>query len=192
MTRVESKNIFKIIGAVLLILACCLSMTTSVAAFNAQEEAKAISSNPENIYTVYIGMPRADVEANWGNVNGWTFKSDKFLTSISREYSKWGSVKAGANLIQQIFVQFDTTNHVYDITANFYTDNIRLANNVYNTMYSMLLSKYGNPYKITENRDLLANVKWLSNGHVYFLHMIHFKGGVKTILLVRPIHDFDY
>lgn len=39
MFRVESKNIFKIIGAVLLTLVCYLSMITSVAAFNAQEDA---------------------------------------------------------------------------------------------------------------------------------------------------------
>ena len=77
-------------------------MMTPVDAFKAQDEVRAISSNPENIYTVYIGMPRADVDANFKDISGWQVESKPFYFLISREYSKWASVKAGAQLKQSV------------------------------------------------------------------------------------------
>ena len=62
------KNILK--GLIVLIFSICtfFSMTSSSSAFNAVEKAKTISSNPELIYTIYLGMPRSVVEQNFNAV----------------------------------------------------------------------------------------------------------------------------
>lgn len=191
MTQVNGNNVFKIMVAVLLGLICYVSMIISVGAFNAQNEAKVISSNPENIYTLYVGMSRADVEANFSDVKGWTAIREPFSYTITRNYSRWDSIKAGANLTQYILVQFDPTGHVYSIMADFYTDSMRLADTIYNTMYNTLLAKYGNPHK-NEKSNRFAYATWLANNHVYSLQLVAVKGGVKTYLLVGPIHKIDY
>lgn len=186
------KSIIKGIVVGLVIVVFSLGMMTSANAFKAQDEAKVISSNPENIYTVYIGMPRADVEANFGAVKGWKMKTNKYVCIISRNYSKWASVKAGASLKQEVIVDFLNTNHVNSVSSRFDTDSMRLAKDIYNVMSNSLVSNYGSPYKGNENPYLLDSAKWLANGHVYFLHMEHVENNVRVTLLVRPIHDFDY
>lgn len=192
MIRVESKNIFKIIGVVLLSLICYLSMTTSATAFNAQEEAKAISSNPENIYTVYIGMPRYDVEANFKNIKGWKVEHATHHYAISREYSKWASVKAGAQLNQRVVIVFDGTEHVLSTFAFFNTDSMSMALDLYNVMYNNLVSRYGAPNKTSEGGYVKASSKWISNGHTYDLNTIQRGKSITTGLMVRPVQQYDY
>ncbi len=54
-------------------MALCITLLSYVQidAFNAVKEAKAISSNPEVIYTMYTGMSKHDLEQNFSNVTGW-------------------------------------------------------------------------------------------------------------------------
>ena len=51
-------------------MALCITLLSyaQIDAFNAVKEAKAISANPENIYTMYIGMPKSELDQNFSNI----------------------------------------------------------------------------------------------------------------------------
>lgn len=181
------KSIIKGIVVGLVIVVSSFGMMTSANAFKAQDEAKVISSNLENIYTIYLGMPRTDVDANFSNVKGWKFEPLNGLNSITRSYSDWAAVKAGANLTQRVVVVFDQSNHVFSINVIFNTDSMRMAKELYNIMYSNLVSAYGNPISNMSGGYVESGSKWRNNGHLYELMLINKHGVIYTSLMVRPI-----
>lgn len=70
-------------------IALCISLLSyaQIDAFNAVKEAKAISANPENIYTMYIGMPKSELDQNFSNIKGWKITNESDYFNIEREYS---------------------------------------------------------------------------------------------------------
>jgi len=185
------KNILK--GLIVLIFSICtfFSMTSSSSAFNAVEEAKTISSNPELIYTIYLGMPRSAVEQNFNAVKDWKKDNRNSTYALTRQYSGWAQVKAGASLEQRVVVVFGKTNHVISVSPIFTTDNVDLANNIYSSMYQNLSSQYGNPQKTFSRGNMANSAKWIINNHVYEIAEIVKPNSIYVYLMVRGLQNSD-
>ena len=167
------------------------SITSSSNAFNAVDEAKAISSNPEIIYTVYIGMPRSAVEQNFNAVKGWKKDNRHSTYALTRQYSGWAQIKAGASLEQRVVVVFGKNNDVISISPSFTTDNLDLANNIYSSMYQNLSNKYGNPRKTFSGGNMVNSAKWTINNHVYEVAEIIKPNSIYVYLIVRGLQNSD-
>lgn len=177
---------------ILLFFICAFfSITSSSNAFNAVDEAKAISSNPEIIYTVYIGMPRSAVEQNFNAVKGWKKDNRHYTYSMIRQYSNWAQVKAGASLEQRVVVAFNENNYVTSTYSSFTTDNLDLANNIYIAMFQNLKNQYGEPRKTFTGENMPNSAKWIINNHVYEISEIIKAKSVYVYLMIRPIKNSD-
>lgn len=154
-------------------IALCISLLSyaQIDAFNAVKEAKAISANPENIYTMYIGMPKSELDQNFSNIKGWKVTNGSDYFNIEREYSSWDTIKAGSSLTQMSFVLFDNTNHVRGVTNRFNMDSLRYATEIYDTMFEILKNNYGAPessiYQAANSRSTL----WVHGNHEYILNL---------------------
>lgn len=186
------KNVLKPFILSLFIICAFLTMTSSSNAFNAVDEAKAISSNPEIIYTVYIGMPHSAVEQNFNPLKGWKKENRKYEYSLYRKYSDWTAIKAGASLEQRMIVTFDKNNYTLSTFSSFTTDNQDLATKIYDVMYQNLKTQYGEPKNVYLNKNTINCAKWLVNNHTYELAEMTTRDSTYTYLLIRPIENFDY
>ncbi len=166
-------------------MALCITLFSyaQIDAFNAVKEAKAISSNPEVIYTMYTGMSKHDLEQNFSNVTGWKISNYYNFFSISREYSSWDTIKAGANVTQLVGVTLDKTDHIIYMTNNFNIDSLRYANEVYDSMYQTLKDNYGEP-KISGNYERnTRQAEWVNGDHTYQLTIFPFNSNSYTVKL---------
>ena len=185
------KNILK--SLILLIFSICtfFAMTSSSSAFNAVEESKAISNNPELIYTIYLGMPRSEVEQNLNAVKGWKKDNRHSTYALTRQYSGWAQIKAGASLEQRVVVVFGKNNDVISVSPSFTTDKLDLANNIYCSMYQNLSNKYGNPRKTFSSGNMANSAKWTINNHVYEVAEIIKPNSIYVYLIVRGLQNSD-
>ena len=154
-------------------MALCISLLSyaQIDAFNAVKEAKAISANPENIYTMYIGMPKSELDQNFSNIKGWKVTNESDYFNIEREYSSWDTIKAGSSLTQMSFVLFDSTNHVRGVTNRFNMDSLRYATEIYDTMFEILKNNYGTPENSIYQAANSRSTSWLHGNHKYILNL---------------------
>ena len=152
-------------------MALCITLLSyaQIDAFNAVKEAKAISANPENIYTMYIGMPKSELDQNFSNIKGWKVTNESNYFNIEREYSSWDTIKAGSSLTQMSFVLFDNTNHVRGVTNRFNMDSLRYATEIYDTMFEILETKYGAPENSIYQAANSRTATWVYGNHEYYL-----------------------
>lgn len=179
------KPVLRIAIMAVLVFVCTICMMNSANAFNAKEEGEAITSNPDLIYTVYLGMPRSDVRMNFKSVEGWKYKESSIKVEISRKYSSWAAVKAGADLTQRFTAIFGGDNRVSAYTARFETDSLRFAKEIYQAMYENLVLHYGDPYRFTEFGGLGISAMWISNGKEYELSRMKYGEKVVVNFVVR-------
>lgn len=154
-------------------MALCIVLLSyaQIDAFNAVKEAKAISANPENIYTMYIGMPKSELEQNFSNIKGWEIMNEPEFFNIQREYSGWDTIKAGSSLTQMAFVVYDNTNHVRGVTNRFNMDSLRYATEIYETMFEILKNNYGTPKSSIYQAANSRSTSWVHGNHEYILNL---------------------
>ena len=154
-------------------MALCIALLSYVQidAFNAVKEAKAISANPENIYTMYIGMPKSELDQNFSNIKGWKVTNESNYFNIEREYSSWDTIKAGSSLTQMSFVLFDNTNHIRGVTNRFNMDSLRYATEIYETMFEILKNNYGTPERSIYQAANSRSTSWIHGNHKYILNL---------------------
>lgn len=166
-------------------MALCITLLSyaQIDAFNAVKEAKAISTNPEVMYTMYTGMSKYDLEQNFSNITGWKKLNLSNFFSISREYSSWDTIKAGANVTQSVGVTFDKTDRIIYMTNNFNIDSLRYANEVYDSMYQTLKNNYGEPQKSVSAEGNIRQSEWVNGDHTYQLTIFHYNYNNYTVKL---------
>lgn len=169
---ITQKSYLKAILSTCITLCFTIFFYGQVSAFDAIKEAKSITKNPELIYTMYIGMPRSDVEQNFSNIKGWEIVSDNTSFWFRRNYSDWKSIKSGASLTQAAFAQFDKTNHIRSMMNRFDTDSKRYALEIYNTMYNQLIAQYGEPSSVIIQSETTRLATWDSGKHKYNLSLL--------------------
>ena len=154
-------------------MALCITLLScaQIDAFNAVKEAKAISANPENIYTMYVGMPKSELEQNFSNIKGWEIMNEPEFFNIQREYSGWDTIKAGSSLTQMAFVVYDKNYHVREVTSRFNMDSLRYATEIYDTMYKTLETKYGAPESSIYQAANTKSASWVYGNHEYVLSL---------------------
>lgn len=158
----------KSIGIAITMLLFVFFTLTTVKAFDAVDEAKKIGSNVNNIYTVYIGMPEANLVENFKGVKGWKASHNRFDYVWDRKYSGWGEVKAGASLNQRIIYIVGNEHIVRRMHVVFLTDSFRYVKEIYAAMYKNMESTYGPPQRISENSDLSFRVATWENQHYVY------------------------
>ena len=141
------------------------------AELDVRSEVKTVTSAVDNIYTLYIGMPKEDFKQNFSNVPGWgsIVNYDKYghVLDVPRNYSKGDPVQ------EKIRVYLES-NKVYYYTFSFRTSYKQLADQIYDQAvknFSSVLgdeNKYGfhqsSPSEIISamnKRKLLAKEKGL-------------------------------
>lgn len=166
-------------------MALCITLLSyaQIDAFNAVKEGKAISTNPEVMYTMYTGMSKYDLEQNFSNITGWKKLNLSNFFSISREYSSWDTIKAGANVTQSVGVTFDKTDRIIYMTNNFNIDSLRYANEVYDSMYQTLKNNYGEPKKSVSAEGNIRQSEWVNGDHTYQLTIFHYNYNNYTVKL---------
>ena len=154
-------------------MALCITLLSyaQIDAFNAVKEAKAISANPENIYTMYVGMPKSELEQNFSNIKGWEIMNEPEFFNIQREYSGWDTIKAGSSLTQMAFVVYDKTSHVRGVTNRFNMDSLRYATEIYETMFEILKNNYGTPESSIYQAANSRSTSWVHGNHEYILNL---------------------
>ena len=179
-------------------MALCITLLSyaQIDAFDAVKEAKAISSNPENIYTMYVGMPKSELEQNFSNIKGWEIMNEPEIFNIQREYSGWDTIKAGSTLTQMAFVTYHKTHHVNEVTSRFNVDSLRYATEIYDTMYKTLETKYGMPESSLYQAANTKSASWVYGNHEYYLslgtvfHYNHKVNYYSVDLIVHPYRSF--
>ena len=166
-------------------MALCITLLSyaQIDAFNAVKEAKAISANPEVLYTMYTGMSKHDLEQNFSNITGWKKSNHSNFFSISREYSSWDTIRAGANVTQLVGVTFDKTDHIIYMHNNFSIDSLRYANEVYDSMYQTLKNNYGEPNKSVSDERNIRQSEWVNGDHTYQLTIFPYNYTIYTVQL---------
>lgn len=155
---------------------------------------KRISQNPENIYTVYIGMPKDEVDFNFSDVKDWEKESSQRWNSYYLKRDITPSIS------QHVWIQFDSTNHVSKVGNTFVLSTFTSGGThnpevqaVYNAMYDVLRAKYGEPHGIRmPGVRCRGGAAWFSNQHVYELTKYVWDEYTHVGLLVFPIQNSEY
>ncbi len=114
------------------------------AELDVRSEVKTVTSAVDNIYTLYIGMPKEDFKQNFSNVAGWgsIVNYDKYghVLDVPRNYSKGDPVQ------EKIRVYFEG-NKVYYYTFSFSTSYKQFADQIYDQAVKNFLSILGEENK---------------------------------------------
>jgi hypothetical protein len=161
-----------------------------VHAFNAVEEGKAISDNPELIYTMYLGMPRSEIDYNFSNIKGWGLSNSRSSFLMKREYSDYDVYIHDAHVKENIMAIFDEKDYIKEIGSGLYTDKLSHAVDIYHAMFQNMLNRYGDPQDFSSPRKSVKIAIWDVGNHTYRLaltdgYMYPYKYGV--MLYVRPL-----
>ena len=169
-----------------------LAMLSSfqVHAFNAVEEGKAISDNPELIYTMYLGMPRSEIDYNFSNIKGWGLSNSRSSFLMKREYSDYDVYIHDAHVKENIMAIFDEKDYIKEIGSGLYTDKLSHAVDIYHAMFQNMLNRYGDPQDFSSPRKSVKIAIWDVGNHTYRLaltdgYVYPYKYGV--MLYVRPL-----
>lgn len=170
----------------------CFTIISSfqVQAFNAIEEGKAISENPELIYTMYLGMPRSEIDYNFSNIKGWGLSNSRSSFLMKREYSDYDVYIHDAHVKENIMAIFDEKDYIKEIGSGLYTDKLSHAVDIYHAMFQNMLNRYGDPQDFSSPRKSVKIAIWDVGNHTYRLaltdgYMYPYKYGV--MLYVRPL-----
>lgn len=170
----------------------CFTIISSfqVQAFNAIEEGKAISDNPELIYTMYLGMPRSEIDYNFSNIKGWGLSNSRSSFLMKREYSDYDVYIHDAHVKENIMAIFDEKDYIKEIGSGLYTDKLSHAVDIYHAMFQNMLNRYGDPQDFSSPRKSVKIAIWDVGNHTYRLaltdgYMYPYKYGV--MLYVRPL-----
>lgn len=138
-------------------------------------EGRIIISNPDVLYTIYLGMPRDYVDINFSGAKGW----DKSVSNFSNAYNF--TRKITTKIEQDFTVQFDSNNNVKEIKNTFIFTDSKDLENVFLDMLNSLNKKYGSPQKakMTGVRYRGGGI-WYANGHKYELSRYYW-GKTSTI-----------
>ena len=169
-----------------------LAMLSSfqVHAFNAVEEGKAISDNPELIYTMYLGMPRSEIDYNFSNIKGWGLSNSRSSFLMKREYSDYDVYIHDAHVKENIMAIFDEKDYIKEIGSGLYTDKLSHAVDIYHAMFQNMVNRYGDPQNFSSPRKSVKIAIWDVGNHTYRLaltdgYMYPYNYGV--MLYVRPL-----
>lgn len=175
-----------------IVFVVCFTIISSfqVQAFNAVEEGKAISDNPELIYTMYLGMPRSEIDYNFSNIKGWGLSNSRSSFLMKREYSDYDVYIHDAHVKENIMAIFDEKDYIKEIGSGLYTDKLSHAVNIYHAMFQNMLNRYGDPQDFSSPRKSVKIAIWDVGNHTYRLaltdgYMYPYKYGV--MLYVRPL-----
>lgn len=175
-----------------IVFVVCFTIISSfqVQAFNAVEEGKAISDNPELIYTMYLGMPRSEIDYNFSNIKGWGLSNSRSSFLMKREYSDYDVYIHDAHVKENIMAIFDEKDYIKEIGSGLYTDKLSHAVDIYHAMFQNMLNRYGDPQDFSSPRKSVKIAIWDVGNHTYRLaltdgYMYPYKYGV--MLYVRPL-----
>lgn len=175
-----------------IVFVICFTIISSfqVQAFNAVEEGKAISDNPELIYTMYLGMPRSEIDYNFSNIKGWGLSNSRSSFLMKREYSDYDVYIHDAHVKENIMAIFDEKDYIKEIGSGLYTDKLSHAVDIYHAMFQNMLNRYGDPQDFSSPRKSVKIAIWDVGNHTYRLaltdgYMYPYKYGV--MLYVRPL-----
>ena len=187
----DARDVIKGLLAKILFVVC-LTIVTSFQAhsFNAIEEGKAISDNPELIYTMYLGMPRSEIDYNFSNIKGWGLSNSRSSFLMKREYSDYDVYIHDAHVKENIMAIFDEKDYIKEIGSGLYTDKLSHAVDIYHVMFQNMVNRYGDPQDFSSPRKSLKIAIWDVGNHTYRLaltdgYMYPYKYGV--MLYVRPL-----
>ena len=175
-----------------IVFVVCFTIISSfqVQAFNAVEEGKAISDNPELIYTMYLGMPRSEIDYNFSNIKGWGLSNSRSSFLMKRESSDYDVYIHDAHVKENIMAIFDEKDYIKEIGSGLYTDKLSHAVDIYHAMFQNMLNRYGDPQDFSSPRKSVKIAIWDVGNHTYRLaltdgYMYPYKYGV--MLYVRPL-----
>ena len=175
-----------------IVVVVCLTIVSffQVNAFNAVEEGKAISDNPELIYTMYLGMPRSEIDYNFSKIKGWGLSNSRSSFMMKREYSDYDVYIHDAHVKENIMAIFDEKDYIKEIGSGLYTDKLSYAVDIYHAMFQNMVNRYGDPQNFSSPRNSVKIVIWDVGNHTYRLaltdaYMYPYKYGV--MLYVRPL-----
>lgn len=183
------KTLSILVGVLFSLLCVSSSYATDVI-----DVGKRISQNPENIYTVYIGMPKDEVDFNFSDVKDWEKESSQRWNSYYLKRDITPSIS------QHVWIQFDSTNHVSKVGNTFVLSTFTSGGThnpevqaVYNAMYDVLRAKYGEPHGIRmPGARCRGEAAWFSDQHVYELTKYVWDEYTHVGLLVFPIQNSEY
>lgn len=129
------------------LFALIFAMSTALAA-TPIEEADTVSRDVDNIYTMYLGMPKEDFMQNFSDVPNWQF-SHKYEGPYPYRFVKDQYIYIRGQYTDPVMhgfmVQFDANDTVNGIDVDFYTDDYRAANAIYATIKKNLIAQFGAP-----------------------------------------------
>lgn len=188
---VDAREVIKGLLARILFVVCFTIISSfQVQAFNAVEEGKRISDNPELIYTMYLGMPRSEIDYNFSNIKGWGLSNSRSSFLMKREYSDYDVYMYDAHVKENIVAIFDEKDYIKEIGSGLYTDKLSHAVDIYHAMFQNMLNRYGDPQDFSSPRKSVKIAIWDVGNHTYRLaltdgYMYPYNYGV--MLYVRPL-----
>ena len=188
---VDAREVIKGLLARILFVVCFTIISSfQVQAFNAVEEGKRISDNPELIYTMYLGMPRSEIDYNFSNIKGWGLSNSRSSFLMKREYSDYDVYMYDAHVKENIVAIFDEKDYIKEIGSGLYTDKLSHAVDIYHAMFQNMLNRYGDPQDFSSPGKSVKIAIWDVGNHTYRLaltdgYMYPYNYGV--MLYVRPL-----
>lgn len=127
--------------------------------FNYIEEVDELTADAYMMHTIYIGMPIADLKANFEGLEGWTFKDkgvidDSGLPTNGHRFSIFRQYNTSTPVYEELRVDADIDNAtVKSYEALFYVASDSAGKMIYARIVDNYTKKFGNP-------------NWVNNGGV--------------------------